>query len=41
MRKELTGFIKNDRLLKSAVMEVNKIDMIKASLIVRNPNHEK
>lgn len=41
MRKELAGFLKNDRLLKSAVMEVNKVDMIKASLIVRNPNHEK
>lgn len=41
MRKELAGMLKNDRLLKSAVDEVNKLDMIKASLIVRNPNHEK
>ncbi|MDO4545568.1 MAG: Fic family protein [Bacillota bacterium] len=40
MKKELAGLVKNDRLLKSAVREVNKIDMIKASLIGRNPNHE-
>ena len=33
--------IRNNRLLKSAVREVNRIDMIKASLIVRNPNHDK
>jgi len=41
MRRELAGMIRNNRLLKSAVREVNRIDMIKASLIVRNPNHEK
>lgn len=41
MRKELAGMIKNDRLLKSAVREVNRVDLIKASLIARNPNHEK
>lgn len=41
MRKELAGMIKNNRLLKSAVREVNRVDMIKASLIVRNPNHDK
>lgn len=40
MRKELAGIIKNDRLLRSAIREVNKIDMIKGSLIVRNSNHE-
>ena len=40
MKNELAGMLKNDRLLKSAVREVNKIDMIRASLIVRNPNHE-
>lgn len=39
MRKELAGMIKNNRLLKSAVREVNRIDMVKASLMVRNPNH--
>lgn len=41
MRKELAGMIKNDRLLKSAVREVNRVDLIRASLIARNPNHEK
>lgn len=40
MKKELAGMLKNDRLLKSAVREVNKIDMIKGSLIIRNPNHQ-
>ncbi|MDO4485252.1 MAG: Fic family protein [Bacillota bacterium] len=40
MKKELAGMLKNDRLLKSAVREVNKLDMIKGSLIVRNSNHE-
>jgi len=39
MRKELTGLLKNDRLLKSAVREVNKMDMVRASLIARNPNY--
>lgn len=33
--------VKNNRLLKSAVREVNRIDLIKASLIARNANHEK
>lgn len=41
MRKELAGMIKNDRLLKSAVREVNRADLIRGSLIARNPNHEK
>lgn len=41
MKKELIGLLKQDRLLKSAVREVNKIDMIKGSLIVRNPRHDK
>lgn len=41
MRRELAGMIKNNRLLKSAIREVNRMDMIKASLIVRNPNHDK
>ena len=41
MKKELTGLLKQDRHLKSAVREVNKIDMIKGSLIVRNPRHDK
>ena len=41
MRSELAEMLKEDRLLKSAVMEVNKLDMIKGSLVVRNPNHER
>jgi len=41
MRKELTDLIKSDRLLESAVREVNRIDMIKGSLIVRSQNHDK
>lgn len=41
MRKELAELLKGDRLLKSAVMEVNKLDMIKGSLVVGNANHEK
>lgn len=41
LRKELAGMIKNNRLLKSAVREVNRIDLIKASLLARNSNHEK
>lgn len=41
MKKELAAMFKRDRLLKSAVREVNKIDMIRGSLIVRTANHEK
>lgn len=41
MRKELAELLKGDNLLKSAVREVNRLDIIKASLIVRNPNHDK
>ena len=41
MRSELAEMLKEDRLLKSAVMEVNKLDMIKGSLVVRNQNHER
>lgn len=41
MRKELTEMMKSDRLLKSAVREVNRIDMVRGSLIVRTANHEK
>lgn len=40
MKKELAELLKKDRLLKSAVKEVNKQDIIKGSLIVRNSNHE-
>jgi hypothetical protein len=41
MKRELVEMMKNDRLLKSAVQEVNKMDMIKASLVVRNSRHQK
>lgn len=41
MKKELAELLRNDRLLMSAVKEVNRIDLVKASLMVRNPNHEK
>ncbi|MFQ8603255.1 MAG: Fic family protein [Anaerovoracaceae bacterium] len=40
MKKELIDLLKEDRLLKSAVKEVNKLDIIKASMVVRNSNHE-
>ena len=40
MKKELAGLLRSDRLLRSAVKEVNKIDMIRGSLIVRNPKHD-
>ena len=40
MKKELIDLLGKDRLLKSAVKEVNKLDMIKASMVVRNSNHE-
>ena len=39
MRRELTEILRSDRLLKSAVREVNKMDMIKGSLIIRNSRH--
>ena len=41
MRRELTEILRSDRLLKSAVREVNKMDMIKGSLIIRNSRHDK
>ena len=41
MRKELAAILHGNRLLRSAVNEVNKIDMIKAPLIIRSPNHER
>ena len=34
MKKELAELLGRDRLLKSAVKEVNKLDMIKASMAV-------
>ena len=35
MKKELAELLGRDRLLKSAVKEVNKLDMIKASMVIR------
>lgn len=39
MRRELSRLLNNDSLLKSAVREVNKMDMVRASLIARNPKY--
>lgn len=41
MRIELTSMLKNNRLLRSAVREVNRIDMVRAALIVRNQAHDR
>lgn len=41
MRIELAAMLKNNRLLYSAVQEVNRIDMVRASLILRSTNHDK
>ena len=40
MKKELAELLGRDRLLKSAVKQVNKLEMIKASMVIRNPHHE-
>ena len=40
MKKELAGILAANKQLKQALREVNKLDMIKASLIVRNPKHQ-
>lgn len=41
MRIELAAMMKNNRLLRSAVQEVNRIDMVRAALILRSSNHDK
>lgn len=41
MRIELAAMLSNDRLLRSAVQEVNRIDMVRAALILRSNNHQK
>ena len=41
MRIELTAMLRNNRLLRSAVHEVNRIDMVRAAMILRSTNHEK
>jgi len=40
MKTELAAILEGNRALKQALREVNKLDMIKASLIVRNPKHQ-
>ena len=40
MRIELAAMLKNNRLLRSAVQEVNRIDMVRAALILSSSNHE-
>lgn len=39
MRIELTSMLKNNRLLRSAVREVNRVDMVRASMIIRHSDH--
>lgn len=39
MRIELTSMLKNNRLLRSAVREVNRVDMVRASMIIRHTDH--
>ena len=36
MRIELTALLRANRLLRSAVQEVNRIDMVRAALILRS-----
>ena len=40
LKKQLYAILSREADLKKALREVNKIDMIKASLIVRNPKHQ-
>lgn len=40
LKKELNAILSSDAALKQALREVNKMDMIKASLIVRNGKHQ-
>lgn len=41
MRIELAAMLRTNRLLRSAVQEVNRIDMVRAALILRSANHDK
>lgn len=41
MRIELAAMLKTNRLLRSAVQEVNRIDMVRAGLILRSTQHDK
>ncbi len=40
LKKQLNAILSSDATLKKALREVNKMDMIKASMIVRNPKHQ-
>ncbi|MDO4175955.1 MAG: Fic family protein [Bacillota bacterium] len=40
LKKQLNAILNRDAALKKALREVNKMDMIKASLIVRNTKHQ-
>ena len=40
MRKTLSGMLSSNAALKLAVREVNKMDMIRGSLVARNPKHQ-
>ena len=40
MKQELARILAGNKALKQALREVNKLDMIKASLIVRTPKHQ-
>ncbi|MCQ2546772.1 MAG: Fic family protein [Clostridia bacterium] len=40
LKKQLNAILSRDAALKQALREVNKIDMIRASMIVRNPKHQ-
>ena len=40
MRKQLEDLFEENRDLKKAVKEVNKVDMIRASMIIRNTRHD-
>ena len=40
MRKELNAILGADPVLKQAVREVNKLDIIKGCLIARNSKHQ-
>ncbi len=41
MKKELAGYLKGNPLLKSAIEEVSRKDIIRGSLVTRNAHHER
>ena len=41
MKIELAAMLRSSRLLRSAVQEVNRIDMVRAALILRSSNHDR